>query len=213
VNLQDLEISMASIVVSEERRPLVLQTKPLFEMNSALFFDFCQANHEWRIERNAEGEILLMPPTGGTTSNQNALLNAALTLWSLRDGTGVAFDSSGGFDLPNGATRSPDAAWIKKSRLATLTPEQKKHFLPLCPDFVSELRSSSDRLKTLQEKMQEYLDNGVQLGWLLDTPNRRVYVYRPGQGVLCLENPTTLSGDPVLPGFVLDLVSIWEPNF
>lgn len=194
-------------------QPLVLHTRPVFEMSNDLFFDFCQTNREWRIERTAEGDVLIMPPSGWETGTYNARIGAFLTTWALQDGTGVASDSSTGFDLPNGATRSPDAAWVKRSRLATLTPEQKKRFLPLCPDFVIELRSPSDHLKTLQDKLQEYLANGAQLGWLLDTPNRQVYVYRPGQAVECLENPATISGDPELPGFVLDLAKIWEPDF
>ena len=137
-------------------------------------------------------------------------MGAALLAWADQDGTGVATDSSTGFDLPNGATRSPDAAWIKRSRLAALTEEQKSKFLPLGPDFVIELRSSSDKLKTLQAKMQEYIDNGAQLGWLLDPFDRRVYVYRPGVVMECLENPATISGDPELPGFSLELAKIWD---
>jgi Uma2 family endonuclease len=143
----------------------------------------------------------------------NALINASLTMWALQEGTGIAADSSTGFDLPNGATRSPDAAWVTRSRLATLTEEQKEKFLPLCPNFVIELRSPSARLKAVQEKMQEYLDNGAQLGWVIDPSERRVYVYRPGAAMECLDNPTTVSGDPELPGFVLDLTHIWEASF
>lgn len=194
-------------------RPLVLHTRPLFIMSDELFFDFCQTNREWRIERDARGEILLMPPTGGATSHGNALLTTALMTWALRDGTGVAFDSSGGFDLPNGAMRSPDAAWVKHARLAGLSPTQKKRFLPLCPDFVIELRSSSDHLTTLQEKMREYTENGALLGWLLDIPNRRVFVYRPEKAVECLEGPVTIAGEPELPGFVLDVTKIWDSDF
>ncbi|NOT53080.1 MAG: Uma2 family endonuclease [Deltaproteobacteria bacterium] len=182
-------------------------------MNDELFFDFCQANREWRIERDAQGEILLMPPTGGTTSHGNALLTASLMTWALNDGTGVAFDSSGGFDLPNGAMRSPDASWVKRARLTALSPPQKKRFLPLCPDFVIELRSPSDHLATLRDKMQEYIDNGALLGWLLDVPSRQVFVYRPGKAVERMENPATISGEPELPGFVLDVTKIWEPDF
>jgi Uma2 family endonuclease len=194
-------------------QPLILHTRPVFEMSDELFFDFCQTNREWRIERNAQGEVLIMPPAGGETSRGNAFLTTALNTWALQEGTGVVFDSSGGFELPNTATRSPDAAWVRRSRLVTLNPEQKKRFLPLCPDFVVELRSPSDRLKALQDKMQEYLDNGAQLGWLLDAPNRRVFVYRPGKTMECLENPATLGGDPELPGSVLDLTKIWTPDF
>jgi Uma2 family endonuclease len=203
---------MTQALVHNGSQPLVLHTRPVFEMSDELFYDFCQTNREWHIERTAEGDILIMPPSGWETGTYNARINAFLTLWALHDGTGVVSDSSTGFDLPNGATRSPDAAWVKRSRLATLTPEQKKRFLPLCPDFVTELRSPSDHLKTLQDKMQEYSDNGAQLGWLFDTPNRRVYVYRPGKAVECLENPTMLLGDPELPGFALDLAKIWEAD-
>jgi Uma2 family endonuclease len=181
-------------------------------MSDELFYDFCQTNREWRIERTAQGDVLIMPPSGWETGTYNARINAFLTMWALHDGTGVASDSSTGFELPNGAIRSPDAAWVKRSRLAPLTPEQKKRFLPLCPDFVIELRSPSDHLKTQQDKMQEYLANGAQLGWLFDIPNRRVYVYRPGATVECLENPATLVGDPELPSFVLDLEKIWEAD-
>jgi Uma2 family endonuclease len=156
------------------QQPLILHTRPVFEMSDELFFDFCQTNREWRIERNAQGEVLIMPLAGGATSRGNAFLTAALNTGALQEGTGVVFESSGGFELPNTATRSPNATWVRRSRLVTLTSEQKKRFLPLCPDFVVELRSPSDRLKALQDKMQEYLDNGAQLGWLLDTLNRRV---------------------------------------
>ena len=151
-----------------------------------------------------------MPPTGWKTGNYNLRVGAALLAWADQDGTGVATDSSTGFDLPNGATRSPDAAWVKRSRLAALTEEQKAKFLPLCPDFVIEIRSSSDNLKTLRATMQEYIDNGAQLGWLLDPSDRRVYVYRPGVAVECLENPAIIGGNPILPGFVLELANIWE---
>jgi len=193
--------------------PVVLQTCPAFDMSDEQFYEFCQQNRDWRIERTAEGELIIMPPAGWKTGSRNALINASLTMWALQEGTGIAADSSTGFDLPNGATRSPDAAWVTRSRLAALTEEQKEKFLPLCPNFVIELRSPSDRLKAVQEKMQEYLDNGAQLGWLIDPLDRRVYVYRPGVVVECLDNPTTISGDPELPGFVLDLSRIWEADF
>jgi Uma2 family endonuclease len=192
--------------------PVVLQMRPVVQLDDSQFFEFCQLNRDWRIERTAEGELVVMPPTGWKTGNYNLRVSAALLAWADQDGTGVATDSSTGFDLPNGATRSPDAAWVRRSRLATLTEEQKARFLPLCPDFVIELRSPSDNLKTLQAKMQEYIDNGAQLGWLLNPIDRRVYVYRPGVAVACLENPTTISGDPELPGFVLDLEKIWEAS-
>lgn len=204
---------MATVDMADGTRPLVLYTRPVFEMSDELFFNFCQANREWHIERNAQGEILVMPPSGWETGAVNAYLNSCLTIWALVDRTGVASDSSTGFFLPNTAIRSPDAAWVRKSRLATLTPEQKKRFLPLCPDFAIELRSPSDHLKTLQDKMQEYIENGAQLGWLIDTQSRQVFIYRPDKAIECLENPSAVSGEPELPGFVLELTKIWEPDF
>lgn len=203
---------MSTTSTLAEGWPVVLQIRPALEMDDNQFFAFCQLNRDWRIERTAEGELIIMPPTGGKTGHWNALINAELTIWARQDGTGVTTDSSTGFDLPNGATRSPDAAWIRKSKLSALTEQQKEKFLPLCPDFVIELRSRSDKLEPLQEKMQEYLDNGAQLGFLLDPIDRRVYVYRPGAAVECLEDPPTISGDPELPGFVLDLKKIWDAN-
>ncbi|MBM4254313.1 MAG: Uma2 family endonuclease [Deltaproteobacteria bacterium] len=182
-------------------------------MNDELFFDFCRTNREWRIERTADGEVQIMPPTGWETGTYNSRLTAFVTMWALQEGTGVATDSSTGFTLPNGAIRSPDVAWVKRSRLVTLTPGQKQRFLPLCPDFVIELRSASDHLRTLQNKMQEYVDNGAQLGWLFDAPNRRVYVYRPGKAVECLENPATILGGPELPGLEIDVAKIWTSDF
>lgn len=190
--------------------PVVLQMSPIVDLDDEQFFAFCQLNRDWRIERTAEGELVVMPPTGWQTGNYNIRVSAALLAWADQDGSGVATDSSTGFDLPNGATRSPDAAWVKRTRLATLTNEQKAKFLPLCPDFVIELRSPSDNLKTLQDKVQEYIDNGAQLGWLIDPVDRRVYVYRSGIMAECLENPATIIGDPELPGFVLDLAGIWD---
>jgi Uma2 family endonuclease len=134
-------------------------------------------------------------------------------LWADRDKTGVAFDSSAGFELPNGALRSPDVAWVARARLAALAPEAKKEFLPLCPDFVIELRSSTDRLKKLQEKLEEFIANGARLGWLIDPLARKVYVYRPRTAVEVLDKPKTLRGEPVLRGLKLDLKKIWETDF
>ena len=196
-----------------ETPPLVLHLRPAIELTPEQFFDFCQLNPDWRIERSAEGDIIVMPPAGGETGARNIKLAAQVSLWADRDGSGVAFDSSTGFILPNGATRSPDVAWVLKSRLAQLTQQQKEKFLPLCPDFVVELRSPSDSLGLLQEKMEEYMANGARLGWLLDPVQRQVYVYRPNVTPERQDQPTHLSGEPVLPGFVLDLAPIWEPGF
>ena len=150
-----------------------------------------------------------MPPTGGDTGSRNAEITMQLRLWAKRDGSGVAYDSSTGFRLPNTAVHAPDAAWMLRSRLARLSVEERRRFIPACPDFVLELRSPSDRLQDVQDKMAEYLANGARLGWLIDPDPRHVYVYRPDAPVERLENPETLSGDPVLPGFVLDLREIW----
>jgi Uma2 family endonuclease len=150
---------------------------------------------------------------GGETGNRNAAINAALYRWAKMNGTGVAFDSSTGFNLPNGAMRSPDAAWVLRNRLTSLTPEQKRKFLPLCPDFVIELQSPSDTLEGLQGKLQEYIDNGAQLGWLIEPDTHSVYIYCPGQEPEHLQSPGYVNGDPVLPNFVLDLTDIWEPGF
>ena len=175
------------------------------ELTDEQFFLLCQHNRELRFERTAKGEILIMPPTGGETGNRNADLTFQLQAWSRQNNLGKAFDSSTGFKLPNGANRSPDASWVKRDRWFALTPEQRKKFVPLCPDFVVELRSPSDALKETQEKMQEYIDNGARLGWLIDPQTRRVEIYRPNQDVEILENPATVPGEDVLPGFVLDL--------
>ncbi len=206
---------MPKVLLQAEHQylPLVVHLQPVINLTDDQFYELCQLNRDLRIERTAQGELLIMPPAGGETGRQNSELNRQLGNWAKRDGTGVVFDSSTGFNLPNGAIRSPDAAWVKRSRLATLTQEQKKKFLPLAPDFVIELRSPSDHLHTLQAKMQEYIENGVQLGWLIAPEERRVYIYQPQKHVACLENPLTLSGDPVLLGFVLDLQEIWEPRF
>ena len=143
------------------------------------------------------------------TGRRNFILTGLFSVWVERDGTGLGFDSSSGFALPNGAKRSPDLAWVKRSRWERLTDEEREEFPPLCPDFVVELRSRSDALEALQSKMRESLANGAQLGWLIDPQQRRVYVYRPGEEVMCLENPETFPGDPVLPGFVRDVQRLW----
>ncbi|MGH8550107.1 MAG: Uma2 family endonuclease [Methylococcales bacterium] len=192
-----------------ERQPVVLHLQPAVELADDQFFEICRINRELRIERNAQGELLIMPPAGGKTSERNAEITMQLRIWAKREGTGVSFDSSGGFVLPNDAVRSPDAAWIRRSRLESLTDEQRAKFIPLCPDFVLELRSPADPLGVFQSKMQEYLDNGAQLGWLIDPEARRIHVYYPGSSVECLEKPDSLTGDPVLAGFVLDLKKIW----
>ena len=176
------------------------------------FFDFCQVNGDLRIERTAAREIVIMSPTGWETGSRNAEIIAQLRTWARADGTGVSADSSTGFKLPNGAIREPDAAWVRKTRLSSVPPDQKQRFLPLAPDFAIELRSPSDQLAVLQSKMVEYVENGVQLGWLLDPETRSVYVYRPQTQVEELRNVSSVAADPEAPGFTLDLKLVWEPE-
>jgi Uma2 family endonuclease len=205
--------TMATVLESVETAPWVVKMpSSVVEMNDDQFFDFCQANRELRIERTAEGDILLMSPTGVKSGQRNAIIIARLNNWAERDGTGVVFDCNAGFRLRNRAIRSPDAAWVLKSRLKRFSMAEQEKFLPLCPDFVIELKSPTDRLADLKKKLQEYIDNGARLGWLLNPKARQVLVYRPQGAVEILDHPKRVSGDPELPGFVLDLKGIWEPE-
>ncbi len=163
------------------------------------------ANGDVRLERSATGELITMPPTGGNTGKRNIDLEGQLWFWNRQTGLGVAFNSSTAFKLPNSANRSPDAAWMSKEKWDALTPEQQETFPPLCPNFVIELRSKSDNTEPLHKKMREFLDNGLLLGWLIDAKNKRVEIYRQNKELEVLESPLTLSGEEVLPGFVLDL--------
>lgn len=191
---------------------LRLRFAPAVEMTDEQFFQFCQQNRDLRIERTAHGEIIIMSPTSGETGARNADLTTQLTNWSKQQGGGLTFDSSTGFALPNGADHAPDAAWVRRERLAALSDEEWERFLPLCPDVAIELRFPSDRLADLQAKMQEYLDDGLRLGWLVDPQARQVFVYRPDTAVEALDAPTEVPGAPVLPGFTLDLNAIWDPG-
>lgn len=176
------------------------------------FAALAAANRDLRLERTARGELIVNPPTGWETGRRNWSISGELYLWWRNAGEpGEAFDSSTGFILPNGATRAPDASWVSQERWQALTPEQKGTFANICPDFVVELRSSSDTLKSVQDKMREYIDNGAKLGWLIDPQHRQVEIYRPGLAkVEVLENPAELSGEAVLPGFVLNLRRVWD---
>lgn len=187
---------------------ITLNLSPLGQLTDEAFSAICEANPEMKFERTAEGALVIMSPTGGETGNRNSKLTARLENWAEADSTGLTFDSSTCFKLPNGAERSPDAAWVSLARWNALMPEQRRSFPPLAPDFVAELRSASDSLEALQAKMREYAANGVQLSWLIDPQNQRVEIYRPGQPAEVLDTPQTLSGEEILPGFVLNLDKI-----
>lgn len=193
-------------------QPLLLQLpdEVMLKVTPEQFAALAAANRDLRLERTATGELTVNPPAGSESGRRNSSITGQLYVWfTANESLGELFDSSTGFELPNGANRSPDAAWVRRERWEALTPEQREGFAPLCPDFVMELRSKTDRLKVLQAKMQEYLENGAQLGWLIDPQTRRVQVYRPGQAVEVLENPEILSGESVLPGFTLALKRVW----
>jgi Uma2 family endonuclease len=178
------------------------------------FFDFCQANGDLRIERTAKGAIIVMSPAGGYSSFRSGEVFRQLAMWAEKDGTGVAFGANMGFLLPTGGMRSPDAAWVKRSRLEELTQGEKEKFIPLCPDFLIEVASPSDRLSDLLEKMEEYQQCGLPLGWLVLPKRKQVRVYAStAAAALVLESPERVNADPVLPNFTLELVKIWEPPF
>lgn len=185
-----------------------LALRPTLELTDEQFEQICQANQNLKFEHTTKRELVIVPLSDGETGRRNFKLSACLEIWSHQAGLGVAFGSSTGFRLPHGAIRSPDAAWVRLDRWQALTPEQRKKYVPLCPDFVVALRSASDELMDLQAKMQEYLENGLQLGWLLDPETETVAVYRPNQSVEMLEKPTQLSEESILPGFVLSLAGI-----
>jgi Uma2 family endonuclease len=198
----------AQVLEQEKAFPVALDLHSV-RLTDEQFYQLCQDNDDLRLELTAEGELIIMPPTGGSTGSRNATITARVTVWAEKDGTGLSFDSSTMFILPNGAKRSPDGSWVSRERWDALSEEERDRFVPLCPDFVAELRSPSDSLSFLQDKMDEYISNGAGLGFLLDPKAKRVYVYRPGKAVESLDDPRTVSGDPVLPGFVLDLKDIW----
>ncbi len=180
-----------------------------FKVTHEQFQQIAAVNRDLRLERTATGELIVMPPTGSETGNRNLDISGQLWLWNRQTKLGIAFDSSSGFQLPNGADRSPDASWVKLERWQTLTPKEREGFAPLCPDFVVELRSKSDNMEPLREKMREYMANGAHLGWLIDRKNPKVEIYRHNLDVEILDRPRTLSGEEVLPGFVLDLIDVW----
>jgi Uma2 family endonuclease len=189
-------------------RHFPVRMRPASRLSDDELFDLCAQNPSLRIERTKEGELIIMSPTGAETGRRNFLLIGQLSLWVARDGTGVGFDSSTGFLLPNGAERSPDAAWVHRARWGALSPDQRRKFAPLCPDFVVELRSPSDSLPELFAKMREYVECGARLAWLIDVDGGRAWIFRPKLEVESIENAKTISGDPELPGLVLDLAAL-----
>ncbi|MDF5716233.1 MAG: Uma2 family endonuclease [Rhizonema sp. NSF051] len=182
----------------------------IIKLTDDQFYQLCRNNPEMKFERNAKEELIIMSPTGGATGKRNIEIGADFVIWNRQRKLGVCFDSSTCFKLANGANRSPDVSWIKQERWDTLTLEQQEKFPPIAPDFILELMSPSDTLKEAQDKMKEYIDNQVRLGWLIDRKNRRVEIYRQGKDVEVLESPTELSGEDVLPGFILNLHAVWE---
>lgn len=189
---------------------ILLPTPDRSRLSDKEFERFCAKNRELRIEMTSEGEIIIMLPVVTEGGNRSFFLTGRFFVWVESDNTGVGFDSSTGFTLPNGAKRSPDVSWVRRERWEALTSEQKNSFAPVCPDFVVELRSGSDRLKTLQKKMEEYLANGAELGWLIDPKKKKVHIYQPNAPVQILDNPSEVSGKPLLTGFVLKLSGILD---
>ncbi|MDB9450126.1 Uma2 family endonuclease [Dolichospermum circinale] len=189
---------------------VILQIPQSLKFTDDKFVEMVAANKDLRLELSSQGELSIMSPTGGETGDRNLELGGQVWFWNHQNGLGKAFDSSTGFKLPNGATRSPDVSWIKMERWNALTPEQRKRFLPLCPDFVIELVSESDDLADTQAKMREYIANGLRLGWLINPKNKQVEIYRPNQEIEVLQSPANLSGENVLPGFILDLQPIFS---
>lgn len=179
------------------------------KITSDEFWEFCSRNSDLNAELTKEGDVIIMPPTGWNTTKRNAKVIRRLGNWAEGNGEGEFSESNGGFVLPNGATRSPDAAWILKSRLDELPKESLERFLPLCPDFVIEMTSPSDSLSETQEKMIEYIENGAQLGWLIHAKTKQIFIYRPNEAVEILKNPAKISGEPLLKNFELDLTEIW----
>ena len=203
---------MTNLQIKNEPRSITVDISSLMtlpQMSEAQFYELCHRNPDLQIERNSQGEVIVMPPAFSDTGNRNNKISYQLTRWAEQDGTGECFDSSAGFTLPSGAMRSPDASWIKLERWDALTEAQQASFAPICPDFVIELRSSSDTLKSLQAKLQEYIENGVRLGLLIDRQSCTVYCYRADGSVVVITEPDSVSCDPELPGFTLQMAKIW----
>lgn len=188
---------------------LTLNLNPTLILDDEQFISICQHNQNFNFERNQKGELIIMPPTGSETGEKNSSLLGQLWLWNYQKKLGKTFDSSTGFKLPNGAIRSPDVSWIKLERWQQLTLEERRKFAPICPDFVIELLSLNDDIEDTRKKMMEYLENGLQLGWLIDPQSKIIEIYRSNQAITILNNPATISGEDILPNFVLDLTDIF----
>lgn len=191
---------------------ITLNVPPTVALTNEQFYYLCMANEEWRIELTAEGELIIMSPTGGESGIRNSNLNIEVGLWNRQTRLGFVFDSSTIFQLPNGAKRGPDVSWVSRERWEALSAEDRRRFPPLCPDFIIELRSETDSLSHLQSKMREYIANGLRLGWLIDPKTPLVEIYRPNRDVETItfspDNPPNLSGESILPGFILNLTTI-----
>ena len=188
---------------------LTISLDTICELTDDKLFQLCQKNGDLRIERNSQGDLAIMAPEGSDTRMRSSGLNGQLWLWNQQKKLGVTFGSSAGFILPNGAMRSPDVSWIIKDRWEAISPEQQAKFAPICPDFVIELMSPSDNLSITQAKMQEYQENGTRLGWLINRKDQQVEIYRMGKPLEILQAPSNLSGEEVLPEFILSMESIW----
>ena len=195
----------------DELTALLVPRRSGLRVSDRVFWRLCRDNRDLRLERTARGELIVMPPAGTESGGQNAKVTTRLGVWSEADGTGEHFDSSTGYKLPNGATRSPDASWIRRERWDALGPDEREKFAPICPDFVVELMSPSDTREKTREKMREWIDQGARLGWLLDPKAAEVDIYRPGRPPETMTRPVSLSGETVLPGFVMELKGIFVP--
>jgi len=198
------------IAIPLDAAPVKLQFEGECPISDEAYWEFCQANPDVRVERSAEGEIVIAPPAGFEASNRNAQLTAQLLIWAAEDGRGTASDSSGQFKLPDGSSLSPDAAWVSNQALKKLTRLQKRKFLPLCPEFVIEVMSPTDRLIAAKRKMEQWIANGAQLAWLIDADHKTVYIYRPGHSVTIRRNIMELAGEGLVEGFTLKLRAIWK---
>lgn len=204
-------LTRPQVSTSSDLEALVIRLGPLkSHFSDDEFFEFCILNGDLRIEMTKEGEMIIMMPVGSEGGHRNFTLTGRFAAWAEGDATGVGFDSSTGFTLPNGAKRAPDLSWIRLERWDAIPKKQRKKFAPICPDFVVELRSETDRLSAVQEKMEEYIENGAQLGWLIDPIEKKVHIYRPNVEVEILFHPETVSGEPLLKGLALDLRGILD---